>query len=323
MAAANTHYYGTRDPIGGAGDFVTAPEISQMYGEIIGLWLADLWDRAGRPETHYAELGPGRGTLARDAARAMDKAGLRPSVHFVETSPTLRLLQEQAFPDAHFHEAVTTLPADKPLLIVANEFFDALPVYQLLKGPHGWHERRVACQDTIFLPIAGDPVPDDVVPTALRDASPGSIIESCPAAVAIVRFLARRLVEQGGAMLIIDYGYDGPALGETLQAVHRHGFVNPFESPGEHDLTAHVDFATLASMARLQDARVIGPASQGDFLGILGIAERAGILARARPDRGHEIAEAHRRLTHPTEMGSLFRVMAILAPGWPDPAGFA
>jgi NADH dehydrogenase [ubiquinone] 1 alpha subcomplex assembly factor 7 len=323
MAAANAHYYGTRDPIGASGDFVTAPEISQMFGELIGLWLADLWDRAGRPDAAYVELGPGRGTLARDACRAMTGAGLNPAMHFVETSPALRVFQAKGVTGTAFHADVTTLPENDPLLIVANEFFDALPVYQLLKGADGWHERRVACQDTLFLPIAGKLVPESIVPEELRDAPPGSIIESCPAAVVIVRALARRIVAQGGAALIIDYGYGGPAIGETLQAVRGHAFANPFEAPGEQDLTAHVDFATLGAMAEMQGARVFGPVGQGDFLGVLGIAERAGALARAHPGRGADIAEAHRRLTHPTEMGSLFRVLAIVSPDWPQPAAFA
>ena len=320
MAAANAHYYGSRDPLGAAGDFVTAPEISQIFGELIGLWLADLWDRAGLPAVCYVELGPGRGTLATDALRAMAKAGLTPPVHFVETSPALRAAQEAAVPDAQWHEDVTTLPTDLPLLIVANEFFDALPVYQLVRRGAAWHERLVACQDTMFLPIAGKPVPDEIVPKALRDAAPGSIIESSPASVAIVRALAKRLAAQGGAALIVDYGYDGPAVGETLQAVKRHGFANPFDAPGAHDLTAHVDFATLAGMAELSGAAVHGPVPQGDFLGLLGIAERTAMLARAHPDRGPELAEAHRRLTHPSEMGALFRAMALTGTGWPVPA---
>ena len=236
MAAANAHYYGTRDPLGAAGDFITAPEISQMFGELIGLWLADLWDRAGRPAVHYVELGPGRGTLAADALRAMAKAGLVPSVHFVETSEALRGAQAKAVPHAQWHDDVTTLPGDAPLLIVANEFFDALPVYQLVRRAESWHERLVACQDTMFLPIPGKPVPDEIVPEALREAAPGSIIESSPASVAVVRALARRLEAQGGAALIIDYGYDVPALWETLQAVKSHGFANPFDAPGEHDV---------------------------------------------------------------------------------------
>ncbi len=320
MAAANAHYYATRDPLGATGDFVTAPEISQMFGELIGLWLADLWDRAGRPELHYVELGPGRGTLAKDALRAMAKAGLMPPVHFVETSPALRAAQAQAVPHAQWHDDVTSLPEDAPLLIVANEFFDALPVYQIVRRGEAWHERLVACQDTMFLPIAGKAVPDDIVPEALRDAAAGSIIESSPASVAIVRALAKRLAAQGGAALIVDYGYDGPAVGETLQAVKGHGFANPFDNPGDQDLTAHVDFATLAGMAELSGAAVHGPVAQGDFLGLLGIAERAAALARAQPDRGGDLAEAHRRLTHPSEMGALFRAMALIGKGWPAPA---
>lgn len=320
MAAANAHYYATRDPLGAGGDFITAPEISQIFGELIGLWLADLWDRAGRPAVHYVELGPGRGTLAADALRAMAKAGLTPSVHFVETSPALRAAQAQAVPNAQWHDDVTTLPDDAALLIVANEFFDALPIYQLVRRADAWHERLIACQDTIFLPIAGKPVPDEIVPEALREAPAGSVIESSPASVAVVRALAKKLAAQGGAALIVDYGYDGPALGETLQAVKAHGFANPFDAPGEHDLTAHVDFATLAGMAELSGAEVHGPVAQGDFLGLLGIAERTAMLARAHPDRGGELAEAHRRLTHPTEMGALFRAMALTGKGWPQPA---
>lgn len=320
MAAANAHYYATRDPLGAAGDFVTAPEISQMFGELVGLWLADLWDRASRPLVHYVELGPGRGTLAKDALRAMAKAGLTPQVHFVETSPALRAAQAQAVPHAEWHDDVTTLPEDAPLLIVANEFFDALPVYQLVRRGAGWHERLVACQDTMFLPIAGKPVPDTVVPDTLRDAPLGSIIESSPASVAIVRALAQRLVAQGGAALIVDYGYDGPAIGETLQAVKRHGFANPFDNPGDQDLTAHVDFTTLAGMAAMHGAGVFGPVAQGDFLGQLGLAERAAVLARAHPERGADLAEAHRRLTHPSEMGALFKALALTGKGWPVPA---
>ena len=322
MAAANAHYYATRDPLGAAGDFITAPEISQMFGELVGAWCADLWTRAGRPEVHLVELGPGRGTLAADALRVMHKAGLVPPLHLVETSPVLRDLQARRVGEARFHDAVTSLPEDRPMLVVANEFFDALPVHQLVKAADGWRERRVACQDTLFLPVAGRLVPEEIIPAPFRDAPAGSMIESSPASVAIVRALARRIVAQGGAVLIIDYGYDGPALGETLQAVKSHGQANPFEAPGEHDLTAHVDFATLGSIATLAGARVQGPVSQGEFLGRLGLAERAAMLARANPEQGETLAEAHRRLTSPAEMGSLFRVMALVAPDWPESAGF-
>jgi NADH dehydrogenase [ubiquinone] 1 alpha subcomplex assembly factor 7 len=322
MAAANAHYYGTRDPLGVAGDFITAPEISQMFGELIGAWCADLWARSGSQSVHYVELGPGRGTLAVDALRAMAKAGFSPTVHFVETSAPLRAMQAARVPDAVWHDDVTTLPDDAPLLIIANEFFDALPIHQLIKREEGWHERRVACQDVIFLPVVGKRLPDEMVPESLRDAPPGSIIETSPASIAIIRALAKRLAAQSGAALIIDYGYDGPALGETLQAVRHHKPANPFDAPGEHDLSAHVDFATLASMAELSGARVHGPVPQGDLLGSLGIMERAAALGRAQPERGDEFAEAHRRLTNPAEMGTLFRAMALTAKAWPEPAGF-
>ncbi|OQW46515.1 MAG: methyltransferase [Proteobacteria bacterium SG_bin6] len=314
MAAANGHYYATRDPLGQ--DFITAPEISQMFGELIGLWLADLWDRAGRPDAACAELGPGRGTLAADARRAMAKAGFAPPVHFVETSPVLRAAQAERVADAAWHDSIETLPDDVPLLIVANEFFDALPIRQLVRGRDAWHERLVACQDTLFLPIAGPAVPEAIIPEPLRTAPPGAVIETSPASVAIARALAERLARQGGALLAIDYGYEGPALGETLQAVRAHAFVNPFEAPGEHDLTAHVDFATLAAALAQGGAVPHGPVTQGAFLTTLGIDARAAAL-------GAGVAADRDRLVAPDQMGQLFKVLAATAPGWPRPEGFA
>jgi NADH dehydrogenase [ubiquinone] 1 alpha subcomplex assembly factor 7 len=319
MAAANAHYYANRDPLGASGDFITAPEISQMFGEMVGLWLADLWHRAGRPRAHYVELGPGRGTLALDALRAMAKAGLTPQVHFVETSPLLRTVQTKRIPDAIWHDDVTTLPGDAPLLIVANEFFDALPVHQMIRGANGWHERLVACQDILFLPIAGKLLPETIVPEELRDAPPGSIIETSPAGVAICRVLAKRIVAQGGTAAIIDYGYDGPALGETLQAVRGHGFANPFDAPGTHDLSAHVDFATLRAIATLAGADVAPNIGQGDWLRALGIEARAIALAKASTARADEIGAAYARLASDAEMGRLFRVMTLRSPEWPEP----
>ncbi len=314
MAAANAHYYGTRDPLGL--DFTTAPEISQMFGELIGLWLADLWDRAGRAPVAYVELGPGRGTLAADALRAMAKAGLSPPVHFVETSPTLRAAQAERVPGAVWHDDVSTLPGDVALLIVANEFFDALPIRQLVRGSSGWHERLVACQDTLFLPIAGKAVPDSILPPDLVGAPPGSIIETSPASVAIMRELGGRIARQGGAMLAIDYGYEGPAIGDTLQAMQGGRHTNPFDAPGEHDLTAHVDFATLAAAAQSAGAVPHGPVDQGPLLVTLGIDARAVALgARVQADRD--------RLVAPDQMGALFKALALTAPTWPQPAGFA
>ena len=322
MAAANAEYYATRASIGAEGDFITAPEISQMFGELIGAWIADLCDRTGQADAHYVELGPGRGTLAADALRAIRSAGLRLPVHFVESSPRLRAEQAERVPDATWHDDISTLP-EVPLVVIANEFFDALPVEQVVRSIDGWHRRLVACQDTLFLPIVGPRVPDAIVPPHLKDAPVGSIVESSPAAVAIVRDLARRLVAHGGAALIIDYGYDGPALGETLQAVRGHRHANPFDTPGTVDLSAHVDFAVLGAAAQIEGARVHGPVSQRDFLGSLGIAARAAALTRRAPAQADAITAAHLRLTDPQAMGTLFRVMALTGGDGPVPVGFA
>jgi SAM-dependent MidA family methyltransferase len=322
MAEANARYYARADPFGAGGDFVTAPEISQMFGELIGLWLADLWERAGKPEARYVELGPGRGTLAADALRAMAKAGFAPPVHFVETSPTLRAAQAERVSGAEWSMDLLGVEEDRPLLVVANEFFDALPIRQLVKTEDGWRERLIACQDTLFLPIVGDRGFDQIIPHALRDAGPGAIIETSPASVAILRALAGRLLAQGGAALIIDYGYEGPLVGDTLQAVRGHAYVNPFEDPGEADLTAHVDFATVREAAEAEGLTVHGPVTQGAFLTALGIDPRAEALARARPDRAEDIAADRDRLVAEDKMGELFKVMALMAPGWPVPAGF-
>ena len=323
MAAANADYYATQASVGAEGDFITAPEVSQMFGEMIGVALADVWDRAGRPDCHYVELGPGRGTLAVDALRAMAKAGLTPSAHFVETSPRLRAEQAERVPEATWHDDMTTLSNNVALLVVANEFFDALPIEQLVRGSTDWRQRLVACQDTLFLPVTGKPVPDAIIPEALRNAPLGSIVETSPVSVGVARALAKRLAQQGGAALIIDYGYDGPALGETLQAVRGHGYANPFDAPGTVDLSAHVDFATLGAAAMMAGAAMHGPVSQRDFLGMLGIASRAAALARQSPAHAYELTAAYQRLTDPAAMGTLFRVMGLTGNGWPVPAGFS
>jgi SAM-dependent MidA family methyltransferase len=302
MAEANAHYYAGRDPFGTRGDFITAPEISQMFGELLGICLADLWQRAGRPErTHYVELGPGRGTLAADALRAMRAAGLEPPVHLVETSPILRDAQTERVPAARWHDSIATLPDAGPLLIVANEFFDALPVRQF---DAAGRELRVGVGADGF-------VRDGVVE---RETSPDSL--------AIIEALAKRLAAQGGAALIFDYGHDRPGTGDTLQAVSGHAFASPWQDPGERDLTAHVDFSALAASAAAAGARVRGPVGQGRWLEAMGIAVRAIALAKATPERTEEIDIARHRLTAPDQMGRLFKVLAILAPGWPDPAGF-
>ncbi len=322
MAWANAHYYASRDPLGADGDFTTAPEISQMFGELIGLWAADLMSRAGAALPAWVELGPGRGTLTADALRAMRRFGFAPPVHFVETSPVLRDLQAAAVPGATFHEDVTRLP-DGPAIIIANEFFDALPIRQLLMTAAGWRERLVTLADGRFVPVAGDVPMDAAVPPHLRAAPAGAILETSPASVAIMRDCAARIAAQGGAMLVIDYGHDRSGHGDTLQAVERHGYADVFDAVGDRDLTAHVDFAALAEAADSADIRVHGPVGQGAFLAALGIDARAESLAARQTDRRADIMAARDRLTAADAMGTLFRVIGVTASNWPQPEGFA
>ncbi len=324
MAAANAHYYATRDPLGATGDFTTAPEISQMFGELIGLWLADLWSRAGCPPgARYVELGPGRGTLAADALRAMRSAGLKPPVHFVETSPALYQAQAERVPGAQWHRDLISLPPSAPLLVVANEFFDALPIHQLVATASGWRERLVAHQGGRFAPVAGPPVSGEAIPPHLRHAPPATILETSPASTGTVRQLADHILRSGGAALIADYGHERTSAGETLQAVARHEYADPWTDPGERDLTAHVDFQALGEAAAANGVRVFGPRGQGEWLEAIGIGARAEALALSAPERAEEIAAARRRLTARQEMGTLFKVMALISPDWPEPAGFA
>ena len=301
MEACNVYYYATRDPLGSGGDFTTAPEISQMFGEIVGAALADCWVRVGRPgNARYVELGPGRGTLAADALRVMKAAGLNPSVELVETSPVLRQAQSRQVPDARWHDSMYVLPSDGPLLVAANEFFDALPIRQFVGGI----ERKV-------IGAAGGLAFD-------RD---GEITETAPARAQAMRELATRLVQQGGVALIIDYGHERSAPGDTLQAVSKHRFAHVLESPGEQDLTSHVDFKALATAARDAGAKVSGPVEQGPWLERLGIMARARRLSEEAPERAHEIEAARARLCRPDAMGALFKVLAVHSPDWPTPAG--
>jgi NADH dehydrogenase [ubiquinone] 1 alpha subcomplex assembly factor 7 len=328
MAEANARYYDSRDPLGSAGDFITAPEVSQMFGELIGLWLADLWARAGRPDpVAYVELGPGRGTLARDALGAARRFGLNPAVHLVEPSTALRAVQRSVLPNAVWHDDPGTLPDHCPLLIVANEYLDALPVRQLVMTEAGWRERMVGLAHDDggtdrLVPVAGTRPMDAAVPPHLATAEPGAIIETCPAAAAVVDDLARRLAAQGGAALFIDYGRTQPAHGSSLQAVRAHRKVDPFTHPGEADLTALVDFSVLPPLATAAGARWLGTVEQGAFLATLGLGARVAALSRAQPDQAEAIRAAAHRLAHPDAMGSLFKVMGLAAPDWPDGAGF-
>ena len=301
MEACNAYYYATRDPLGARGDFTTAPEITQMFGEMLGAALADCWRRAGSPkDAIYGELGPGRGTLATDALRVLKSAGFAGEVHLVETSPVLRDLQRQALPDAHWHEAIEDLPA-KPLLLVANEFLDALPVRQLVSGA-----------ERLVLVAAGGLAFD-------RD---GEIVESSPARDEAVSAIATCVAAKGGVALFIDYGHERSAVGDTLQAVRGHGYAPVLASPGEQDLTSHVDFEAAAHAARDAGASVTSLVPQGEWLIRLGIEARAQALSRAQPERAEEIQEALNRLTDRAQMGQLFKVLAVHSPDWPAPAGF-
>ncbi|HEY0164395.1 MAG TPA: SAM-dependent methyltransferase, partial [Sphingomicrobium sp.] len=283
MALCNEHYYATRDPLGAAGDFTTAPEISQMFGEIVGAALADCWLRAGAPaDAVYVELGPGRGTLAADALRVLAKAGLRPRVHFIETSPVLRREQAERVPGAHWHRSLDELP-EAPMLLVGNEFFDALPIRQWV----GEEERRVAIRDD-----------------GLMFTSDGEIREDSPAREAAANAIATHLARHGGVAVIIDYGHARTSDGDTLQAVRGHGFADVLTNPGEQDLTAHVDFEALANAA--EGVAMTPVVAQGEWLERLGIKPRAAALAETHPERAEEVAAALRRLTASDQMGDLF-----------------
>lgn len=323
MGEANARYYAARDPLGAEGDFITAPEISQMFGELIGLWLADMWIRAGREEVvHYVELGPGRGTLARDALRATKRYGFFPKVHLVESSTALKAIQLEAVPHAQWHDDLSTVPFDAPVLVVANEFLDALPVRQLVMTPDGWRERMVDWQEGRFVPVAGRQPMDAALPEGWRRAEPGTIVETCPGAAATVYEVAGRLVDQGGAALFIDYGHDMMRNGSTLQAVRSHRMVDPFTMPGEADLTAHVDFASLAPMAAARGCKWLGTVPQGRWLRELGIETRTEALAARAPGHADALHAQKDRLIGEGQMGALFKVMGLAGPTWPDGVGF-
>jgi NADH dehydrogenase [ubiquinone] 1 alpha subcomplex assembly factor 7 len=301
MEACNSYYYATRDPFGADGDFTTAPEISQMFGEMIGAALADCWNRAGAPEeAAYAELGPGRGTLAADALRVMRSAGFSGGIHFVETSPLLRDLQQQAVPEAHCHECIDDLPA-KPLLLVANEFLDALPVRQHVDGI----ERKVI-----------------IVAGGLGFDRDGDIVETSPAREQAARSVAEHLVKHGGAAIFIDYGHERSGHGDTLQAMRSHRFAPVLSDPGEQDLTSHVDFEAVVKAVREAGTNVTRLSPQCEWLRRLGIQARAEALSRRNPARADDINAALDRLTTGDAMGELFKVVAIHSPDWPAPAGF-
>lgn len=323
MGESNARYYASRDPLGEQGDFITAPEITQVFGELIGVWFADLWSQMTRRKyIHYVELGPGRGTLAKDALGAAAKQGLTPQVHFVETSASLRKLQRQAFPDCIHHHDISTLPDDAPLLIVANEFFDALPVQHLIRSTDGWFPRMVGLEDDAFTFVTDREKMDHIVPPSWVTASQGTLIETSPAAVALMAEIARRLKEQGGAALIIDYGHEELRSGSTLQALKSHQKVDVFAHPGEADLTAHVDFELLQQVAVENGADLMGLQYQGEWLIQMGIDTRMEMLIRRAPYQRDKFERQRNRLVKDSEMGRLFKVLGLCGRRWPFGAGF-
>lgn len=324
MRNSNTDYYNNNDPLGIEGDFVTAPEISQMFGELVGIWLADIWLRSGSPACcHFVELGPGRGTLAADCLRAMSKFELFPTIHLVEQSEALRAKQIALLPEANFHDSINDLPDDELLFIVANEFFDALPVRQMVATHAGWRERVVARgKGNGFIAMPGSMAVDHMIPTEIRAAPNGSVFETSPLASEYMYELAARLGRQSGVLLIIDYGYAEPGMGSTLQALKNHMFVDPFENPGQVDLTAHVNFLELANLAKMRNLQVFGPVGQGGWLESLGINQRTSRLVETNPDHAEELIAARNRLVEGDQMGSLFKVMAVASLDAPIPEGF-
>lgn len=313
-------YYTTRDPLGAAGDFTTAPEISQMFGELVGLALAQSWRDQGAPAPFaLAELGPGRGTLMADILRATRAvAGFHAALqlHLVEASAPLRRLQAAALRGAVFHDSLDSLP-EMPLWLVANEFFDALPVRQAIRTGALWRERVIGVQEGALAFALTEPAP--IAALQGRAAGEGDIVEWHPALPALAGEIGRRIATHGGAALIVDYGQSG-SLGDTFQAVRSHEKVNPLATPGSADLTAHVDFDALARAAA--PAQASAATAQGVFLERLGITARAQALAeRLRGDALRAHIAAHHRLTHPDQMGSLFKVLGLSAPGAPLPPG--
>jgi NADH dehydrogenase [ubiquinone] 1 alpha subcomplex assembly factor 7 len=315
-------YYMSRDPFGPDGDFITAPEISQIFGELVGIWCAAAFQALGAPAKFcLIELGPGRGTLMSDILRATRvMPGFRESaaVHLVETSPTLRKLQAQKLGEAvTWHETVASIP-DGPAIVIANEFFDALPIRQYEFHQGQWMERRIGLNADGRLvmgraayPLAGPP------------AAEGAIFETGPSRDDIARSLGARLAQSSGAVLVFDYGHGASALGDTLQAVRRHEFCSILDRPGEADLTAHVDFESLARAFAQGGAVTHGPVSQRQFLLAMGLEARAALLgAKAKPIERKMIARATERLAGENQMGNLFKVMAATSPGLATPYPF-
>mgnify|MGYP001182007432 CR=1 FL=1 len=318
-------YYATRDPLGARGDFTTAPEISQMFGELIGLCLAQSWlDQGAAASFTLAEPGPGRGTLMADiwrATRGVPGFHAAAQVHLIEASPTLRDVQRNRLHGlpVTWHDTIDTLP-DAPLWLVANEFFDALPIRQFQRDGGQWRERVVGLREGALALGLSDPTQRPELVHRMADTRPGDIVETCPAAAPVMEAIQTRIAAWGGAALIVDYG-SWRSLGDTFQALRGHAFDDPLTHPGAADLTAHVDFEALAHAAPLLTHSALMP--QGVLLQRLGIDARAARLAQNLTGTALEThSAAHHRLTDAAEMGTLFKALALVAPGAPLPPGF-
>ena len=323
MARANAAYYATRDPFR---DFTTAPEISQVFGEILGLWAAVTWDLLGRPDpVLLVEAGPGRATLMADALRAIARVApeFRSAVrlHLIETSPRLRAIQAERLPDAMWHDGLDTLP-DVPMVMLANEFLDALPIRQFVRRDGRWFERFV--DGGRFLECAMTPTP--TLPQFAGEGWGGGeaiVAELGESATALAGSLGTRLATRTGAALFLDYGPEHSGPGDSLQAVRDGHPADPVSDPGTADLTAHVDFAAFAAATRAAGTTTHGPLPQGMFLARLGLFQRTDRLARTQPPaRAAVLIEAARRLAEPNRMGRLFKVLAVCQPSCPIPPGF-
>ena len=335
LANQSYGYYTTRDPFGLEGDFITAPEVSQMFGELLGLWCADLWAQMDRPPiVNLVELGPGRGTLMADAWRASRaQLGFHEAVHLhlVDVSPTLQSLQKRALADSqpgsgpHWHHEFADVP-EGPTLLLANELLDALPIHQYQRMITGWHERLVDVtpgSDNFRLVLSPKPVESpETIPDTFAGTPIGAVIERCPAAEALVTQVTQRCLTHGGAALFIDYGYTESGPHETLQGVRRHAGHPVFEQPGTADLCAHVDFARLCEVVEATGGAVWGPIGQGDLLSALGIHARAERLKQeATSPQRDDIDDAVERLAGPAKMGALFKALAVSTQDL-KPAGF-
>jgi SAM-dependent MidA family methyltransferase len=327
-------YYVSRDPLGREGDFITAPEVSQMFGELLGLWAASVWRAIGSPPLlRLIEIGPGRGTMMADALRALRV--LPPlyqalSVHLIEINPVLREKQKAALSTSReisWHDNFDEVP-DGPSIIFANEYFDVLPIHQAVKGTNGWHERTVEFDDAgrLVFGMARDPIPrfEVLLPPLVRAAPVGAVFEWRPDTE--IMKLAGRVRDQEGAALIIDYGHLRSDVGDTFQAIAKHSFADPLKNPGQTDVTAHVDFQALVRAAEDLGAYVHGPVPQGDFLTRLGIETRAStLMAKATPEVSDDISAALKRLVGGGRggMGQMFKVLGVSDPSLTTLAGFA